>query len=301
MVNNLSFRCWILSVCFCYCHVAKGDHAELIFRATCQVSSPPCGENPDKLRDFLQTPNIRNLFLSAGGSRKCEELESQNFRKFWNEACDQYYVTANKDSIDNIFVVATETSVKFPGFQTINIVVNACPRRHQRSPQLSQERLFSRQNDSNQKEEHVVHEFYLIADQKRFEGPKPVVWLVRKLAGPEQTEYQLSSTRAWTKVSIVRQKNKQVIFQLDVDVAVHVEFPKLLLKLLPAPQSKVEERGARAVGKAITKDITVAVKAVQVAWETYQQEETKAAQKPISIHQRRRQEAGEENAISSKE
>ena len=166
-----------------------------------------------------------------------------------------------------------------------------------------------------------VHRFYLIADRKRWEGPKAVVWLVRKLTGGtdpvadasmslSSQSFHPSETRAMTQVSIVPQtapftpKNDLLSssltppppppssfttptmpvqttttttttthtdtmmmhgFQIDIDCSVQVEFPKILLRLLPSSRSKVEEQGTRAVHEALLKDATLALVAVQRA------------------------------------
>lgn len=42
--------------------------ATLVFATRCHISSQPLSTNPHGLRDFLERDEIRNLFLSAGGS-----------------------------------------------------------------------------------------------------------------------------------------------------------------------------------------------------------------------------------------
>ena len=45
-----------------------------------------------------------------------------------------------------------------------------------------------------------------------------------------------------------------------------VYIPQFLLRILPAPQSKVEERGTQAIRKVILKDAASAMQAVEEAW-----------------------------------
>jgi hypothetical protein len=182
--------------------------------------------------------------------------------------------------------------------------------------------------------ERVVYRFYLIADRKRWEGPKAVVWLVRKLTGggnpPAESSksFHPSETRATTHVSVVETPLSSTTitpfissipqepikdqsspslsspssptsttaksitdtamygFQIEIDCSVQVEFPKILLRLLPSSRSKVEEQGTRAVHEALLKDASSALMAVQKAWwnqQQQQQQQQQQEQSPLDV------------------
>lgn len=282
--------------------------AELVFQAQCQLKSEACCDDPDALREFLERPDIRNLFLSAGGKRPCQSLSIQehysSIADLWHQACEKYYGmntlpkalgriknkgqdNGHGKNKEEIAVLATETEVHFPGFKTINSVLSGChllPRA--RDERQSNGFLFGHRNHLGHltvNQEHapskdVVHKFYLVGDKKRWVGPAPVVWLVRKLTGDDGSStapYKLSETRAITEVSVYVQdtsdgthkhQRPKVGFQLDIDCAVKVEFPQFLLRILPAPPSKVEERGTEAMRKAILQEAASAMQAVEEAW-----------------------------------
>lgn len=246
----------------------EGSKSTLVFSAQCQLESESLGDDPHALRNFLERPSIRNLFLSAGGTRSCQELSVQQMSPLWKQACERYYgvdALPSDLSSEDLCALATETEAHFPGFKTINTVVNGCQlfRKHSllRTPPF-----FASPKD----DDDVVYKFHLIADKKRMEGPKPVVWLVRKLTGGGESDtFQPSETRATSVVSIFQKPNngRGVGFCLDIHCAVQIEFPSLLLKMLPAPRSTVEERGTKAIRNALEKDATAAVQAIQEAWQ----------------------------------
>ncbi len=275
---------------------ASSSKAILVFQAQCQLLSEPICDDPQELREFLERPAIRDLFLSAGGHRPCHSIPIDSdvgMRDLWRQACKKYYgidalpemlrvePSKNLSSRRNerIAVLATETVVQFPGFKTINSVLNGCQHIPSEHSTNESKNFFSRMNLSDKafpKENELVHKFYLIGDKKRWVGPAPIVWLVRKLTGIEGTKdgpYSSSETRAVSQVSVyvqndhtVQMQQRTVGFQLDIDCAVKVEFPKFLLRLLPAPRHKVEQRGTQAIRTAILQDANSAVQAVAEAW-----------------------------------
>ena len=293
------------------------------------------------------------LTVSSPYNRKNDDNKDDLLKNLWKQACDRYYgpealppFSSNDDDNtnheeeedDDITIVATETSAQFPGFRIITTVVNGCCRIKLTPPSSStttatglQQRILSLRHASlsplqrgpvptttkkneDKHDERVVHQFYLIADRKRWEGPKAVVWLVRKLTGggtdpvtdasvSSSQSFHPSDTRATSQVSIVETPFTSVTaspstpkepinddpwspsptssftnpttpakatmmygFQIEIDCAVRVEFPKILLRLLPSSRSKVEEQGTRAVHEALLKDATSALVAVQRAW-----------------------------------
>lgn len=283
--------------------------AELVFQAQCQLTSETCCDDPQVLREFLERPAIRNLFLSAGGKRPCQSLsihEHSSIVDLWHHACEKYYgmdalpmalsrmnthkghKTVHDSKKEEIAVLATETEVHFPGFKTINTVLNGChlvPKGGDdatlNSLVLGRQNRLGNDHETACEKKDVVHKFYLVGDKKRWVGPAPVVWLVKKLTGEDGSNnavaYKPSETRAVSQVSVyVRdgeddgagtpKQRPHVGFRLDIDCAVKVEFPQFLLRILPAPQSKVEERGTLAIRKAILQDAASAMQAVEEAW-----------------------------------
>lgn len=228
----------------------------LVFRADCKlVSNEFLVENPLDWESFLRQERTRDLFLSAGGRRECHQVPTSTpVQKLWAEACANYEEESGCLPHSPPVFVATETDVKFPGFQMRNTVLNGC------------------QLDS--KGVNLCYTFCLIGDQKMLQGSRPVVWLVNKLTGisndaRQQGFFQATETKANTKIYAVPSKRMNMKLQMDIDFTTTVTFPKVLLKLLPASKQKVQERGSRSIHQVVEKDAQDALNAVRDSWLEY--------------------------------
>jgi hypothetical protein len=223
------------------------------------------------LREFLLLTETRNLLLSAGGQRHCQQVPlSTPTKHLWKQICnDRDDSSAMTEDSNKVTMMATETKVKFPGFLLRNTVLNAC-------------RLIKHDTESGL----PALDFCLIGDKKHVEGNAPVVWLVQKLTGiseydPEQF-FEQSETSAMTHVHVVpssQGKTEQLQLEMKIDFKTTVAFPKRMLKVLPASKDKVEKRGSDSISKVIRKDGRDALQAVRQAWlefEQKQQRETAA-------------------------
>lgn len=223
--------------------------SSLVFHTDCTLRSDPLplSHHHDKqaLFSFFQQESTRNLLVSGGGRRPCRQVPvTPQIETLWKRACDAYYGPERLPQPSDV-AMATETETSFPGFTFQTLVLNGC-------------KLYN----SNSKATSPSYEFCLIGDRKTLRGSPPIVWLVQKLTGhTPQNDFQLSETRAISRVSIVDN-----MFQIDIQLTTTVHFPKLFLRLLPASKEKVEERGTQSVTKAVVKDAGNALSAVQEAW-----------------------------------
>lgn len=270
-----------LRPCWCLASSGNAPPETLVFKVDCTVRSEPVGcggasqEEQAALVDFFQRQSTLALLVSAGGARKCTQIPmTPHIQNLWKEACDQYY---GADAFDNDdagqnhkapVVMATNVDTKFPGFRYATTVLNYC----KRLPAAPE-------NDGM-----PCYEFYLIGEKKELTGSPPVVWLVRKLIGlpppqpsektsGETADFVAPATCAKSRVSITEVQqdhnqgsNKEYAFQMDLEFRTMVQFPKMLLKLLPASKEKVEERGTESVRKLVTKDGHAALSAVCNEW-----------------------------------
>ena len=234
------------------------ESSTLTFKGDCTFTSEPCPVTKrGELIHFFNQHETMKLLLSAGGKRPCQTIPiTSEIRQLWKQSQSRHKY--NNDGGDLLCVMATDTDAQFPGFKLITTVLNGCKRRYDPRTGLP------------------IYEFCMIGDRKRIVGSPPVVWLVRKLTGLSKDDdttnqkFQLSETRAKSVISMIEQQSKSsnscYAFQLDVEFTTSVKFPKLLLKMLPASKSKVEERGTQSVQKAIMKDASSAVEVVREIW-----------------------------------
>eukprot|EP00526_Cylindrotheca_closterium_P016830 CAMPEP_0113605284 /NCGR_PEP_ID=MMETSP0017_2-20120614/2247_1 /TAXON_ID=2856 /ORGANISM="Cylindrotheca closterium" /LENGTH=326 /DNA_ID=CAMNT_0000513767 /DNA_START=325 /DNA_END=1305 /DNA_ORIENTATION=+ /assembly_acc=CAM_ASM_000147 len=164
--------------------------------------------------------------------------------------------------------MATDTNVKFPGFQVHNTVLNGCKLHYDKKGRPS-------------------YTFCLIGDHKAVKGGNPsLVWLVKKLTGmsssvskSQDDEFSLvfeeSETIAKTQIHIIPEEegrgpcadhDSSIKLQMNIEFATHVRFPESFLNILPMSKEKVEQKGAHSIRKVVEKDATDALKAVREAW-----------------------------------
>lgn len=233
----------------------------LVFRADCKlVSEEFFVDNPLDLESFLRQESTRDLFLSAGGRRECHKVpSSSHISNLWVDACHDHYGSECLPPPQDPVSVATETDVKFPGFQLRNTVLNGC----------------QMQSDKNGM---LCYTFSLIGDRKVLQGSRPVVWLVKSLSGisnDPQQGFEAPETKAKTCIYAVPSGIQSIRLHMDIEFTTTVTFPKLMLKLLPASKETVEERGSKSIHQVVKKDAEDALKAAREAWVYYDKEQQK--------------------------
>lgn len=178
------------------------DFKSLVFSTQCRLESGPISHDAHALRQFLERPEIRDLFMSAGGERSCKALpKNEHMRDLWNTAFDRHYgleapCTTYDDN--NVDIRASETFIQFPGFRATNSVVCGCiripplsstfilPNNNIRLNERRSSTCTTLHNEQHQQQEQPfvgpVHRFYLIAERIRFGGPRALVRMIRQLA-----------------------------------------------------------------------------------------------------------------------
>lgn len=196
------------------------------------------GTTKEDLSDFLLKPDTRDIFLTAGGTRQVTELDmTPQFKEFWQEACQEFSSSALPN--DNDKLLSVDSVTKFPGLKLTVTTANGF------------KEIYS--GDSFQ-----GLELLLVAERQESKGAPPIVWLHNKLTGHGDREegvfYSTEQTKARSWIAPTSHDNG-VALTFDVRLQIKVEFPAILLKLLPMSKEKSEEQGAAAIVKTIKKDV----------------------------------------------
>jgi hypothetical protein len=222
------------------------------------VTSPsvPADRRSD-LAEFLRQKDARDRLASAGGRKTSQEHAlTPDLRRLWINSCNECYGDASLPDPDRDAVVSCESVVRFPGLQlTSTVYVGAKLRCDAGMPE---------------------HEFVLIAEQQRLEGPPPMVWMYRKLTGMtdhaadssnDGTTPQPSKGHSKSRVSVVELDDGQSLaLSLDTNLQIRVDFPSFLIRVLPASKERMEEQGSAAVLRAVSKDV---VDAGNSTWDAF--------------------------------
>ena len=222
---------------------AIDQDASLVFRLDSVFSSDPVpAATPQEILEFFQDPAQRNCMVSAGNTRKVEELEnSYELFDLWKRRSPELGASEPGES-DSILRVEAG-GMHFPGLtMTSEAYIGA--------------NLLEPSGD-----EYPVYEFSLIVDKQRVEGFKIAVWIFNKLTGADDdTSKNKTVSRSRTEVTATTTEDGETIFQFHVSLTIQVFFPKLLLRILPVSKEKAEEQGSAAIGKALEKDLNNAIK-----------------------------------------
>ena len=232
----------------------KESTATLSLIGTCLLTTDEVPvSSPDKVLDFLH--NNRNCMLSAGFSRPCADVETTpELLAKWKE---QAALTGAEepDASDGVVKVNTGT-IQFPGLTLSSEAFIGC-------------KLLSSSSSSTGEDDggYPVLESCMIQDRVEVSGAKPVVWLFQKLTNPDQ---QKSPPRSVSRITArVDGNNNTMRFESDANLVVQVNFPKLLLRLLPTNKEKAEEQGSNAISKSLEKEVTTALKALQEEYQKW--------------------------------
>jgi hypothetical protein len=252
-----------------------------------------------ELADFLQQKSVRDMLLSVGGKRSAQEHPlTPELRRLWEEQvckddADDFYgescflPTIEESSSSSagdhpVGIVSTETSIRFPGLTVTSIVYIGTKLLwdHLPPPDASSRGMAVTTTMM------PAHEFVLLGEHQRVEGPPPLVWLYRKLTGiPDNDDdgggdthaqgldgssavgtIRPSKARSWSRVAVVETLQGGLALSFATALEIRVDFPSLLVKILPTSKEKMEEQGSAAVLKAVSKDI---VDAVTLTWDAF--------------------------------
>jgi hypothetical protein len=107
------------------------------------------------------------------------------------------------------------------------------------------------------------------------EGPKPMVWLFKKLTtsdyinqeevGLPKQQMSYSVTRLWAELD----GDRQVVFNVNATLEIRVNIPKRMLRLIPMKFEKFEKQGSTAIQKLLDRDLQQSIKRLKdkyVSW-----------------------------------
>lgn len=237
--------------------VFKGDY-------TCSTDPLPGGVSQADVSAFLEQSATRDIFLSAGGTRTLQELElTPQFKGFWQEACRHFGSDALPTDDDVVFAV--DTVVSFPGL--LLLVTTA----------VSGVKKIQGENGLE------GYELMLVAQKQTAQGAPPVVWIFNKLTGINKRDealwYPPSQAKARSTIGITELSGGSVAISFKLELQVTVEFPAVLVKILPSSKEKTEEQGTASILKTVSKDID---KAMEVAFEKFVENKSLLPSDPVS-------------------
>jgi len=106
-------------------------------------------------------------------------------------------------------------------------------------------------------------EVFLIAEKSKPKGAAPIVWMYNKLTGNDKREHGVfqppKQAKAKSLIGSTKLDDGSLALSFKLDMQITIEFPAILLKILPTSKEKVEEEGSASVLKTMSKDIEMAM------------------------------------------
>mmetsp|Transcript_13535 Transcript_13535/g.20539 ORF Transcript_13535/g.20539 Transcript_13535/m.20539 type:complete len:347 (-) Transcript_13535:302-1342(-) len=205
--------------------------------------------NPHDFSSFFSDNEVRSLILNGDREDSIEILpQSEVSDKIFDLWIKQSQIVGGLHpslNDDVVFRVNTGT-INFSGLKI-------------KSNSLIGVKYLEESDESN---DTIKPEYQLvfIKDSPIVKGPRVLVWIYNQLTGSNKptkdgTEKE-QTVRAFSRFSYeATPDGKSFVFSVQSKLEVIVEFPSLLLKIMPVSKEKAEEQGSASVLKAMGKDI----------------------------------------------
>jgi len=212
------------------------------------------------MADFFKYEEHRNLLFPAESCSSIIDLgvPTESQRDHILSISQGYF--ASLDPTDEVRCNILE--IKSPGINFAGLKVNAL------NTMASQ--LVARCTDQQHE-----YRFMLLGSKVWAEGPKPMVWLFKKLTtsdyiyqeevGLPKQQMSYSVTRLWAELD----DNRQVVFNVNATLEIRVNIPKRMMRLIPMKFEKFEKQGSTAIQKLLDRDLQQSIKRLKdkyVSW-----------------------------------
>jgi hypothetical protein len=215
------------------------------------TSKPLSDAKIEDVVEFFKRKECLDLILGAGGSRPVKEITATpQLKKLWLEACDQFESVSPPEDGDRM--LSTDTVLQLPGITLTTTGINGV-------------KLLKDGKGL------PMYETVLIADRRTAKGPAPIVWIYNQLTGDDKVkdgEYSPPQARVMSRSSIT-EKNGKCTFNVFVDFRIVVEFPAILVRILPTSKDKMEEQGTNSISKGIAKDVEISIDSLPKAFQRW--------------------------------
>jgi hypothetical protein len=227
-------------------------HASLNFGKEITFTSKPLSDaKSEDVAEFFRRKECLDVILGAGGIRPVKEITATpQLKKMWREACDKFGSVSTPT--DGDLMLSIDTDLQLPGITLTTTGINGV-------------KLLEDKNGL------PMYETVLIADRRTAKGPAPIVWIYNQLTGDDKVkegDYSPPQARVMSRSSITEQNGK-FAFKVDVEFRIVVEFPAILVRILPTSKENMEEQGTISISKGIAKDVEVSVDALPKAFQRW--------------------------------
>ena len=202
------------------------------------VPLPPQASDDDgkSLAAFFSVDSHRDL-LMRGVSNVVEPMEAnKELMERWTVEAKR--VGAVPPEEEDALLQVTTAGIQFPGLKILSVAT------------IGAKLIVDDESG------YPVHEFTLVKDTIRAEGPRPIRFIFNKLTATRDEEAKEQTTHSLTRTTATSagSDDQMITFISSSYLEVDVSFPKVLLRILPVSKEKAEEQGSQSILKTIEKD-----------------------------------------------
>lgn len=231
-------------------------HAQLVFESQIDVVSEAIPK--DDAKAFFTTSTFRNFCLSAGETRPLTENVpwTPTLQARWNDRIGYHdSVQLSRRTLPKLF--AAYTTLSFPGLlMNTTAYVAWCPCDVAASAHTTATEQ---------------HEIWLVGESQSITGAMPAVWLYRKLVGSNNSN---NSTQSLTVIRLLDKDASSVAISMRANVTIQVQFPDLLVRILPTSRERMQQQGSTAVTNALQKDLQRVMDELPDLYSSWKRKET---------------------------
>eukprot|EP00978_Attheya_sp_CCMP212_P020415 scaffold58372_cov53-Attheya_sp.AAC.1 len=222
--------------------------SDLRFRASIKYNTKPAPVPKDgkTMNDFFATDNY--LLLPVGTCNKVFPIKRTrpDIMHRWEEEASQMGTT-KPNRIDRVLSLSVRTP-----FLIFSIDVEATigVKLFKANPVVDEEGDPSLSNPEL--------EFILLGQKFSADGPPPLVWIFNQMTGIDQKTRKTSqvSNHAVFRVKVLPSNDgKGIVFASNMDAELHIQFPSMLLELLPVAKEVIEEQGSKSLQQLMNRDL----------------------------------------------
>lgn len=213
------------------------------------VPMPPPGKS---LSDFFAVDSHRDLLMKGTGN-VVEPMEAnEELMERW--AAEAKRVGAVPPQKGDSLLQVTTSGIQFPGLKILSVAT------------IGAKLIVD--GDGG----YPVHEFTLVRDTIKAEGPRPIRFIFNKLTATRDEEAKEQTTHSLTRTTAgPADSGDTCMFTSSSYLEVDVSFPKVLLRILPVSKEKAEQQGSQSILKTIEKDSGPALESFKSAYLKYTQ------------------------------
>ena len=209
------------------------------------VPMPPSGVS---LVDFFAVDSHRDLLMKGTGNLVEPMKSNHDLLERWTVEAKR--VGAVPPEKGDALLQVTTSGIQFPGLKILSVATIGA-------------KLI--EDDGG----YPVHEFTLVKDTIKAEGPRPIRFIFNKLTATRDEEAKEQTTHSLTRTTAKSAGGDKLVFTSSSYLEVDVTFPKVLLRILPVSKEKAEEQGSQSILKTIEKDSGPALENFKKAYLKY--------------------------------